>query len=137
MKRRVLFVDDEPRVIEGLGRGLRSLRADWDLLFAESGAQGLEVLAREQVDIVVSDMRMPEMNGLQFLTEVKNRYPLVIRMILSGHADEKLIMRSVGITHQYLSKPCSPEVMISTITRAAGLRSILADEKLGLLISQM
>jgi HD-like signal output (HDOD) protein/ActR/RegA family two-component response regulator len=137
MKRRVLFVDDEPRVLEGLGRGLRSLRADWDLLFAESGAMGLEVLAREQVDIVVSDMRMPEMDGLQFLTEVKNRHPLVIRMILSGQADEKLIMRSVGITHQYLSKPCTPEDLISTITRAASLHGILADEKLGLLVSQM
>jgi len=137
MKRRVLFVDDEPMVLEGLGRGLRSLRKDWDLLFAESGAKGLEVLAREPIDIVVSDMRMPEMNGLQFLTEVKSRHPHSIRMILSGYADEKLIMGSVGITHQYLSKPCTPEVLIATITRAASLRGILADEKLGLLVSQM
>jgi HD-like signal output (HDOD) protein/CheY-like chemotaxis protein len=137
MKPTILFVDDEPMILQAMRRALHGLRGSWNMLFAGSGKEGLEIMEREQIHIVISDMKMPEMSGLQFLTEAKRRYPQVIRMILSGQADEEQIIRSVGVTHQYLSKPCTNEVLVSTIKQALGLRKILADEKLELLVSQI
>ncbi len=137
MKPAILFVDDESMILHALRRALHGFRGDWNMFFANNGMEGLEILAREQIHIVISDMKMPEMSGLQFLTEVKKRYPQVIRMILSGQADEEQIIRSVGITHQYLAKPCPNETLVSTINQALDLRKILADEKLELLVSQI
>lgn len=116
---------------------LRVMRAEWDMRFATGGPEALEIMATVPVDLVVSDMRMPVMNGLQFLTEVRTKYPNVIRVILSGYADQLLIMRSVGVTHQYLSKPCDAEMLRSTIARAINLRALLANEKIRLLVGQM
>lgn len=137
MKKRILFVDDEPKVLEGLGRMLRVMRDEWEMRFATGGPEALEIMATGPFDLVITDMRMPVMNGLEFLKEVREKYPKVIRVMLSGHADQVLIMRSVGVTHQYLSKPCDAEVLRSTVTRAIELRELLADEKIKLLIGQM
>jgi HD-like signal output (HDOD) protein len=137
MKKRILFVDDEPKVLEGLGRMLRVMRDEWEMHFATGGPEALEIMATEPFDLVITDMRMPVMNGLEFLKEVRAKYPKVIRVMLSGHADQVLIMRSVGVTHQYLSKPCDAEVLRSTVTRAIELRELLANEKIKLLIGQM
>jgi HD-like signal output (HDOD) protein len=137
MKKRILFVDDEPKILEAVGRMLRIMRNEWDMAFAAGGPEALEMLAVEPFDLVVSDMRMPTMNGLQFLTEVKAKYPNVIRIVLSGYADQLLNMRSVGVAHQYLSKPCEAETLRSLVTRALDLRALLTNEKIKLLISRM
>jgi putative nucleotidyltransferase with HDIG domain len=137
VRRRILFVDDQPEFLDGLRRMLSELSTGWDLVFATSGLEGLAILDRGQVDVVVSGMLTPEMNGLQFLTEARNKHPYVIRMILSAQSDETPVMRSVGMAHQFLPKPCSPEILISTITRAFDLRQLLTEERLKLLISQM
>ena len=137
MKKRILFVDDQPNVLEGMGRMLRDMRYQWDMRFAVGGPDALGVMAAEPFDLVVSDMRMPVMDGLQFLTEVRAKYPNVIRVILSGYADQLLIMRSVGVAHQYLSKPCDAEMLRSTLTRAIGLRTLMADESITRLVGQM
>ncbi len=137
MKKRILFVDDEPKILEGLSRMLRTMRQEWDMHFATGGPEALELMAQESMDLVVSDMRMPVMNGLEFLTEVKARHPNVIRIVLSGHADQLLIMRSVGVTHQYLSKPCEADAIRSMVTRALELRALLANETIKRLISRL
>jgi putative nucleotidyltransferase with HDIG domain len=137
MRRRILFVDDQPKFLDGLRQTLSEQVTGWDLMFATSGLEGLAILDREHVDVVVSGMLTPEMNALQFLTEVRNKHPYVIRIILSAQSDETPVMRSVGMAHQFLPKPCGPEILISTITRAFDLRQLLADERLKLLISQM
>ncbi len=137
MRKAILFVDDEPKILEGLGRMLRVMRHEWDMHFAASGPEALELMAQQPVDLVVSDMRMPAMNGLEFLTEVKARYPNVIRIVLSGHADQQLIMRAVGVTHQYLSKPCDAEALQSTVARALGLRALLGNAPIKRLISRL
>ena len=137
MRQHILFVDDQPELLDGLRRMLSEWSTGWDLIFATSGLEGLAILDQEQVDVVVSGMLTPEMNGLQFLTEARNKHPYVIRMILSAQSDETPVMRSVGMAHQFLPKPCNPEILISTITRALGLRQLLTDERLKLLISQM
>ena len=104
-KRKILFVDDEPNILQGLRRMLHSMRRDWDMEFAESGQQALELLNNSHFDVVVTDMRMPGMNGLELLNEIKRLYPEVIRIVLSGQASKEIIIQSVGPIHQYLSKP--------------------------------
>ena len=137
MKKRILFVDDEPLVLEGLRRSLHSMRREWDTVFLESGASALEFMESNEVDVVVSDMRMPGMNGAQLLNEVMRRFPRAVRLILSGHADQDLILKCVGSTHQYLSKPCDPDALRATVSRAIGLDASLKNERLHRLIAQM
>jgi len=117
MKKRILFVDDEPMVTQALQRMLRSMREEWDMEFVDSGAAALRALDAGRFDVIVSDMRMPGMNGAELLAEVMRRHPTTVRLILSGYADKDLILRCVGSTHQYLSKPCDPEALKATIQR--------------------
>jgi HD-like signal output (HDOD) protein len=110
-KKQVLFVDDEPLVLQGLQRMLRGMRNEWDMEFVDGGAKALELMKQRTFDIVVSDMRMPGMNGAQLLNILAAEYPDTIRIILSGHADQELITQCLGSAHQYLSKPCDPELL--------------------------
>jgi CheY-like chemotaxis protein len=75
MKKRILFVDDDPMILQGLQRVLRPMRDDWDMAFVDGGEQALEAMAKQAFDVVVTDMRMPVMNGAQLLKEIQRRYP--------------------------------------------------------------
>jgi len=132
--KRVLFVDDDPNILRGLQRMLRPLRREWEMTFVESGQQALEVLRETPMDIIVSDMRMPVMDGAQLLSEVQRRYPHMVRIILSGHSDKEMILRSIGPTHRFLAKPCDAEVLRTTIAKACALRELLNDETLKQLV---
>ncbi|HYW38374.1 MAG TPA: response regulator [Terriglobales bacterium] len=123
--KRILFVDDDSKLLDGLRRSLRSLRNDFEMEFASSGPEALEILLRKQFEIIVTDMRMPGMSGAALLAEVANRHPQMIRIILSGTWDQDLRMQAVMTAHQYLSKPCDPETLRSTIGRAFALRDVL------------
>lgn len=118
----ILFVDDEPKVLAGLRRMLRRYRSEWEMEFAEGGEAALELLQQRQFDVVVSDMRMPKMDGAALLRRVQDEYPSAIRIILSGHSDKEHTMRAVGPAHQYLAKPCDPEVLRRTIVDTCALR---------------
>jgi HD-like signal output (HDOD) protein/CheY-like chemotaxis protein len=137
VKKRILFVDDEEMVLQGLKRMLRPCRDEWDMVFVDSGAKALDVMAQAPVDVVVADMRMPVMNGAELLGEVMKRYPLTIRFILSGHSDSELISKAIGATHRYLAKPCDPETLQSILRDVLGSTEILHDAELKTLISQM
>ncbi|MEW6517271.1 MAG: response regulator [candidate division FCPU426 bacterium] len=136
-KRHILFVDDEPNILQGIRRMFRPLREEWEIETAESGEQALALLDQSPFDVIVSDMRMPGMDGVRLLTEVMKRHPQIIRLVLSGHSDQESILRSVGPTHQYLTKPCDAETLKNTIDRACSLQSLLGDEKLRRTISQI
>ncbi len=97
---------------------LRNRRNDWDMSFATSGAKALQTLASTPIDIVVSDMKMPEMDGATFLSEVQKRHPETIRIILSGFAESEAVIRTIGPSHQYLAKPCDPDTLCGAIERA-------------------
>lgn len=127
MTRRVLFVDDEPHLLAGLRRGLRLRRRDWELHFAGGGEEALGTLAETPVDIVVSDMRMPGMDGGQLLAAVRDRYPATARMILSGHADRQSIISAVGPTQQYLAKPVEIDVLVAAVERVLAVRELVTD----------
>ena len=126
----LLFVDDEPKVLQGLQRQLRPMRNEWDMNFVESGPKALDFMAAHPVDIVVSDMMMPVMDGSQLLTEVVKRHPQTVRIVLSGHAEREAVLRLVGPAHQYLSKPCDADELRQAIARAFALRDLLGNERL-------
>ncbi len=135
-KRSILFVDDEPNILQGLQRMLRGMRHEWNMKFAKSGPEALDILDREFFDVIVSDMRMPGMDGSQLLTQVKQRFPMIVRIVLSGHSDQELILKSVRPAHQYLSKPCDSEVLKSIVSRACALRDFLGQESLKQVVSR-
>jgi len=137
MPRSILFVDDEPKILQGLKRMLRSMRKQCDMRFVTSGQDALEALDAHPADVVVSDMRMPGMDGAQLLAEVKRRHPQVVRIVLSGHSDQELTLKAVSPAHQYLSKPCAADVLIFTIKQACRLSSLLSQEGIKKLVSRM
>lgn len=136
-KTRVLFVDDEPLVLQGLQRMLRPMRTEWDMAFVESGMAALNLMAESSFQVIVSDMRMPGMNGAQFLAKVQELYPQTVRLILSGHADKDLILKCVGTAHQFLSKPCEAEALRVAIKRGREFDSSVKNERIKQLIAQM
>jgi putative nucleotidyltransferase with HDIG domain len=137
MKRRILFVDDEPMVLNGLQRTLRKMRREWDMIFVGSGREALEVLGKKPMDVIVSDLRMPEMDGGRLLAEVKKQHPHVVRIILSGQLDQEMTLKSVRLAHQSLSKPCDAEVLKHTLAKLFALREFLSDESIKNIISQI
>lgn len=122
-----MFVDDEPHLLSGLRRGLRAKRKDWELIFATGGEQALAMLAEQPVDIVISDMRMPGMDGAELLAEVRRRYPATARVVLSGHADRAAIITAIGPTQQYLAKPCEADAVVGTVERVLSVRELIRD----------
>ncbi|HXG18067.1 MAG TPA: response regulator [Methylomirabilota bacterium] len=137
MKKRILFVDDEPNVLQGLQRMLRPLRDEWDMTFVNSGSEALACLSQTPFDVIVSDMRMPGMDGAQLLTEVMHRHPEVIRIVLSGQANREIVLKAVGPTHQYLAKPCDPESLKALVNQTSALRDLLTDATLKGLVTSM
>ena len=137
MKKRVLFVDDEPLVLQGLQRLLRPMRQEWDMEFVESGALALESLRATPCDVVVSDMMMPGMNGVDLLEKVREASPNTIRLVLSGHTEKQLALRCVGVAHQFLSKPCDAQHLRATISRVTGLGFDGRNERLIKLVGEL
>lgn len=134
-RNRLLFVDDEVLVLQGLKRSLHGMRTQWEMTFVESGAAALEALARESYDAIITDMRMPLMDGAQLLELVKKNYPEVVRMVLSGQADRETILRSLGPAHQYVSKPCDPQDLKSRLAQAFVMRDLLKNASVRALVS--
>ncbi len=134
---KILFVDDDRKILDGLQRMLRPMRGEWEMKFTESGQEALQLLEQSNFEVIVSDMRMPGMTGAQLFDEVSKRYPHVVRIILSGQSDKEAILQSVGTTHLYLSKPCDADLLKETIARTYALRSLLGSESLKSLISQI
>lgn len=136
--RRILFVDDEPNVLNGLRRMLRPMRDQWDMQFAGSGPEALALLAQPPgYDVIVSDMRMPGMDGAKLLDEVRRLSPQTVRLVLSGQSDEELTLKAVGPAHQFLSKPCDAETLINVIQRTCALREGRVEPGLAKLVSQL
>ncbi len=134
---RVLFVDDEPRVLDGLRRMLRGRRDEWDMRFAASGDEALAMLEEQEGDIIVSDMRMPGMSGLDLLNAVKERYPQMVRIVLSGQVSNEMVIRAVGPVHQYLHKPCEPDELCATLSRMGELRRLLEIEQIKRVVARI
>jgi CheY-like chemotaxis protein len=113
---RVLFVDDDGRILDGLRRSLRGKRTEWDMSFVDSGAAALDLLAATPHDVVVSDMRMPGMDGAELLTHVSRRHPEVARVVLSGHTEQAAAIKVAVAGHRFLTKPTDIDNVVGVIT---------------------
>jgi HD-like signal output (HDOD) protein/ActR/RegA family two-component response regulator len=128
--RRVLFVDDEQQVLDGLQNLLRKQRKQWDMGFVLGGQAALSAFASAPYDVIVSDMRMPGMDGAELLAAVRDQYPATTRIVLSGHAERDAVQRALAVAHQFLSKPCDAEVLKVVVERVCGLHSLLGCPRL-------
>ena len=136
--RRVLFVDDEPRILEGIENLMFDLLDDWDMEFATSGPEALLLLDEEETfDVLVTDMRMPGMDGAELLERVKAAHPEVVRLVLSGHSELSAARRALPIAHQYLSKPCEPDTLTRVLTRAANLNDLITNRDIRSMIGDI
>jgi response regulator RpfG family c-di-GMP phosphodiesterase len=124
----ILLVDDEVAILDGLRR---QLRKKFTVHTATGGAEALRLLESEPVTVVVSDMRMPEMNGAAFLARVRERDPDVVRILLTGEADTQAAIAAVneGQIYRFLTKPCPPEVLMSELDAAVELNRLVTAEK--------
>src|SRR4051812_34579702 len=104
--KRILFVDDEQPVLDAIRLRLHRMQNKWQMTFVDSGARALAELENGHYDMIVTDMRMPGMDGAQVLHTASARWPEVIRIVLSGYAELQQTIRLVPVAHQYLSKPC-------------------------------
>lgn len=118
---RLLFVDDEEMVLQGLKRQFRKYKDSWDMRFAISGHEALKMLKESPADVVVSDMRMPQMDGSELMMQIRDLYPETIRFVLSGQTDQGTLMSGIGSIHQFIQKPCEEDVLVSSIERARKL----------------
>jgi len=122
---RIAFVDDDPHILRGIRRAMADQEETWEMAFFSSGEEALAEIRRQPFDVVVSDMRMPGMDGATLLGHVRDLNPATIRVILSGYADSDAVLRTVGPAHIYLAKPCDAETLLRALARQIALRSLL------------
>jgi HD-like signal output (HDOD) protein len=132
---RVLFVDDEPRVLEALQRMLFDAAGSWQIETATSGVQAISILEAQAFDVIVTDMRMPGMDGATLLAQVHERWPSMTRIVLSGQTEQQSAMRALGSAHQFLSKPCNPRVLTEVVENAFYLQALTPNMKIKSLAS--
>ena len=126
--KRILFVDDEQSLLDGLQDILRKHRREWKMVFALGAEAALAELAAAPCDVIVSDMRMPGLDGAALLERVRDDYPQVARIVLSGHAEREAVVRALPVAHQYLSKPCDVAVLQAVIERMCHLQALVEDD---------
>jgi len=132
---RVLFVDDEPDLLDGLKDALRRYRTSWDMRFAVGAARALEELWTVPCDAIVSDLRMPGMPGDVLLGIVAEHHPHVARLILSGNVEHERTPALARSAHQFLAKPCDPELLHDAVARAVTIRERIDDPGLRRLVA--
>lgn len=120
MKKRILFVDDEPNLLHGLQRMLRPMRQEWDIEFATNGREALARLNQEPCDVVVTDIFMPEKEGLETIMELRRDYPATKIIAMSGGGQKGRLLRALDIAtklgaHCTLQKPFDSEQMITAL----------------------
>lgn len=129
-KKQILFVDDEENIRAGIQRMLRRQSGEWDMYFVDGGKAALEVLARQNIDLLVTDMIMPGMTGLELLEEVVRQHPSVARMVLSGHVDDRSATKAVAVAHQFLSKPCDAETLKAAILQTLRISDLIENPRI-------
>jgi HD-like signal output (HDOD) protein len=123
--KQILFVDDEQSVLDGLRVSLRRQRRKWSMVFAQGGEAALRELEARPFDVLVTDMRMPHINGATLLKRASEMHPEMVRIVLSGHAEEEAILRTLPVAHQFLNKPCEPGILENIIDRACNIQLLL------------
>jgi DNA-binding NtrC family response regulator len=137
MPKRLLFVDDEVMLLNGLRRALHGMRNEWDMKFVTSAADALHELDAESYDAIITDMRMPQMDGAELLVEVKKRHESVVRIVLSGQSNKETVFRSIDPTHQFLSKPCNLDELKMRLSLSFSMRDLLVNPALKIIVTRL
>jgi HD-like signal output (HDOD) protein/CheY-like chemotaxis protein len=128
---RLLLVDDDPRVLEGLDNLLFDRIGEWELVSAVGGGSAIARLAsHERFEVLITDMRMPVVDGLEVLRYAAAHRPEVMRIVLSGQAELDKAMQALAIGHQYLAKPCDETTLVAAIERSLRLQRAVVDREL-------
>lgn len=128
--KRILFVDDEPELLNSLRARLYKRRGEWDMVFVSSAAAAFEALEQQAADLIVTDIRMPDIDGRELLSVMKARWPKTVRIVLSGYSEQMQLLQLVSLAHQYLSKPCDAQQLENIIERCLRLQNLLTGERL-------
>jgi len=128
MAKTILFVDDEEAILKALRRLF--IQTDYETFFALGGKEALDIMEHEKIDLIITDMRMPEMNGYQLLKQVRIKHPATMRVIQSGYAEEQEIISALqdGSTRMYLMKPWDNEKLFAIIEQLLALGDIFKDK---------
>jgi DNA-binding NarL/FixJ family response regulator len=121
VRARILFVDDEPMILEGISGALWRQRSRWDMTFVNSGDKALVALHESPWDAVVTDMRMPRVDGEAILAAAARQCPSAIRVILSGQTERSVATRVMSVAHRFLSKPCAADELRTVLTQLLGV----------------
>jgi HD-like signal output (HDOD) protein len=135
--KRILFVDDETALLDGLRGRLRGMRDQWEMVFVESGPRAIAEIELRPFDVIVTDMRMPGMDGAQLLTIVSERWPEAIRIVLSGYSEDGQSARLLTVAHQYLSKPCEVHQLENVVGRCIRLHDLLKEPRLRAVVGRI
>ncbi|HEX4010545.1 MAG TPA: HDOD domain-containing protein [Solirubrobacteraceae bacterium] len=123
--RRVLFIDDDRLLLDGLRDALRPYRRQWAMSFVASGEEALAMVEEAAPDVVISDLRMPGLDGASLLELISDRSPSTVRIVLSGHADVSLVARAAATAHRLIPKPCETEELARVIERSCALHRVI------------
>lgn len=137
MKPTILFVDDEQHILNALRLSLREYRSKWDMLFVTGAKEALDIFKIKQCDVVVADLRMPEIDGATLLREIRQNHPATARIILSGYSDQESSLKNICIANEYLCKPCRIQDLTRAISRALDLRELIENPKLKKIIAKI
>jgi CheY-like chemotaxis protein len=135
--RKILFVEDNQLLLELYGLFLADEQDHWQTTLAPDGETALTFLRQTEFDMVVSDMQMPGMNGIELLTEVRNRHPRTSRVIISEFTDQAVAADSLNCTHLFIAKPIDAKLLRSTSSRISSLDAYLQNDKLRELVGRM
>ncbi len=134
---RILFVDDEANILAGLKRMLHPLRQEWEMSFCDSGEKALQLLQQESFDVLVTDIRMPKVDGSRVLFESFLYHPETMRCVLSGYAERGQTLKVTGTAHQFISKPCTQESIVRMVRMAEQLKQRLPNIEIRQAVSRL
>lgn len=123
-RKRILFVDDDRPLLDGLHDGFWRYHKKWRMKFVTSGEEALDALQAQPYDIVVSDLRMPVMDGARLLALVRDQHPGIVRIVLSGQADLATIARAAAVAHRLIAKPSSTQELAAVIERSCEVQDL-------------
>jgi HD-like signal output (HDOD) protein/CheY-like chemotaxis protein len=135
--KRVLFVDDEGKALKDLKVMLQVQEFPWEAAYASSGKSALDLMAEKPFDVIISDIRMPEMDGAALLKVVCERFPGAVRIVVCSQEEMNGALRAVPVAHQFLLKPCDPHMLRVAVERATSLSDVLSNKMLASIVGSV
>jgi putative nucleotidyltransferase with HDIG domain len=135
--KRVLFVDDEGKALDALKLMLRVQEFPWEAAYASNGKSALDLMAEKPFDVIISDIRMPEMDGAALLKIVCERFPGAVRIVVCSQEEMNGALRAVPVAHQFLLKPCDPHMLRVAVERATSLSDVLSNKMLASIVGSV